>query len=87
MLLQRGIEMIQHKTRLDLGSTVFDIHIQDGAAILAVVDHQPCATVWPQWLVPAPRGTIGTFRSRAMSMAVDTSEIVPGHEHAHRHHW
>jgi hypothetical protein len=33
----------------------------------------PAPTVWPHWLVPPPRGTTGTFRSRQMSSATRAS--------------
>ena len=35
-------------------------------------------TVWPHWLVPAPRASTGTFSSRAMSIAVATSASQRG---------
>lgn len=34
--------------------------------------------VWPHWLVPPPRASTGTLRSRAMSMAVAMSRSVFG---------
>ena len=34
--------------------------------------------VWPHWLVPAPRGSTGIFRSRAMSIAATMSASVFG---------
>jgi hypothetical protein len=34
--------------------------------------------VWPHWLVPPPRGSTGTFSSRAMASAVATSSGVVG---------
>ena len=39
---------------------------------------RPAPTVWPHWLVPAPRGTMGTFRSRQMSRASLTSSLPLG---------
>ncbi len=41
--------------------------------------------VWPHWLVPPPRGSTGTRRSRAMSMATAMSLHRLRHEHADRH--
>ena len=35
-------------------------------------------TVWPHWLVPPPRGRIGTFDSRASSIAATTSSSSAG---------
>ena len=34
--------------------------------------------VCPHWLVPPPRGSTGTFRSRAMSIAIVTSRSLVG---------
>ena len=34
---------------------------------------RPAPTVWPHWLVPPPRGTMGTLRSRQMSSAMRAS--------------
>ena len=34
--------------------------------------------VWPHWLVPPPRGTMGTFKSRQMSSAIFTSAALRG---------
>jgi hypothetical protein len=39
---------------------------------------RPAPTVWPHWLVPPPRGTTGTFRSRQMSSARRASSAVRG---------
>jgi len=38
----------------------------------------PAPTVWPHWLVPPPRGTMGTPRSRQMSSASRTSAALRG---------
>ena len=38
----------------------------------------PAPTVWPHWLVPAPRGTMGTFRSRQISRASAMSSLLCG---------
>ena len=46
---------------------------------------RPAPTVWPHWLVPPPRGTIGTFRSRQMSSAMRDVLGRARHEHADRH--
>jgi len=35
-------------------------------------------TVWPHWLVPAPRARIGTCISRAMRIAQPTSSSLRG---------
>ena len=39
---------------------------------------RPAPTVWPHWLVPPPRGTMGTRRSRQMSSASFTSPLLRG---------
>ncbi len=39
---------------------------------------RPAPTVCPHWLVPPPRGTMGTFRSRQMSSAIFTSAALRG---------
>jgi hypothetical protein len=80
MLLQRRVEMIQHQARLDLGGAILGIDSRMARRYLLLSITRPAPTVWPHWLVPAPRGTIGTFKSRAMSMAMATSGGA-GHEH------
>ncbi len=39
---------------------------------------RPAPTVCPHWLVPPPRGTTGTLRSRQMSRAIFTSSDERG---------
>ncbi|MDT4837535.1 hypothetical protein FQZ97_712710 [compost metagenome] len=44
--------------------------------LLSITSAAP--VVWPHWLVPPPRASTGTFRSRAMSMAVAMSRSFVG---------
>lgn len=44
--------------------------------LLSITSAAP--VVWPHWLVPPPRASTGTLRSRATSMAVAMSRSVVG---------
>ncbi len=79
--LELRVQVVEHEAGLDRGGAALPRSTSSTrrkCLLLSITSAAP--VVWPHWLVPPPRASTGTFRSRAMSMAVGDVALVRRHE-------